>query len=251
MIGLDSHDMHESVYNLSFQVTVQWTSLRWPGGTACPPSPSPPWTRPSSLCWRWPLSWAPRSSTTEVRRTNVILFIVPSEGRVSLNLFHNSTPPPHTHTRTLFPFTLPPRSLKCWRVALFPDQITVLWEKNWQELIFSHFIYKTGFKKSHQSDSCSHYHTQKSKTVLKLRELSPDSEVSLTSERHFRLFWLILIPQPTTSVSLFRHWMKPFLLKNTLTLPKHTHNEWWLCFKKILLEGDFNMWKLELYFCID
>lgn len=102
MVGLDSHDMHESVYNLSFQVTVQWTSLRWPGGTACPPSPSPPWTRPSSLCWRWPLSWAPRSSTTEVRRTGVILFIVPSEGRVWLNLFHNSTSifcgfyPPHT-----------------------------------------------------------------------------------------------------------------------------------------------------------
>lgn len=164
MVRLDSHDMHESVYNLSFQVTVQWTSLRWPGGTACPPSPSPPWTRPSSLCWRWPLSWAPRSSTTEVRRTDVILFIVPSKGRSSLNLIHNSV--------DFTPLTLPchPSSMRF-------------------------------FKKSHQSNSCSHYHTQKSKSVLKLRELSPDSEVSLTSERHFRLFWLILIPQPATSVS--------------------------------------------------
>lgn len=65
---------------MSFQATVQWTSPRWPGGTACPPSPSPPWTRPSSLCWRWPPSWALRSSTTGVRRAHVwflLLFFMP------------------------------------------------------------------------------------------------------------------------------------------------------------------------------
>lgn len=50
-----------------FQVTVPWTSLRWLGGTVCRPSPSPQWTRPSSLCWRWPPSWAPKSSITEVK----------------------------------------------------------------------------------------------------------------------------------------------------------------------------------------
>ena len=54
--------------HIASQVTVQWTSPRWPGDTACPPSPSLPWTRPSSLCWRWPPSWALKSSTTEVKR---------------------------------------------------------------------------------------------------------------------------------------------------------------------------------------